>query len=205
MKMLLELDLPAGSTMLVEDGATLEASLNEELSAAFATILASTPDYSSVPQDDLDVMVAESGLDAASQSQVRASWAEPKKLALAQQARDAESLAMTARAALTIAEAADREGVSRSTVSRRIQRRELLTVAGARGRVLLPLWQFTQKGPLPGLEEIIPSLLGADPVGVTNLVAAPQELLGGASIVAWLTDGGDVTPVRDIVEAEARW
>lgn len=69
----------------------------------------------------------------------------------------------------------------------------------------IPTWQFKAPGLLPGLQEIVRELPRSyHPVSVHNLMTAPDEALGGLSLVQWFTDGHALAAVMEIVEGRSR-
>jgi len=113
--------------------------------------------------------------------------------------------AMAAAAAmantLSVPQAAARIGVDPSRIRQRFTRKTLFGVRTARGR-RLPRWQFTRRGVLASLEEVLvvldPEL---DVVTVGGFMAAPQVdlALGGRPVapLEWLAAGGEPAPVVD--------
>lgn len=76
-------------------------------------------------------------------------------------------------------------GVSKQAVSQRVHGRRLLALRTGSGRLVYPLWQFHEGGPLPGLAEVLEAA-GYDPgrpaTGwtVASWLATDDADLGGA-------------------------
>lgn len=175
-----------------------------DLALAMTEALASTRVWSAVPDADLELMLAESGLSADGQQQVRGSWDAPAKASVAE-VTNTLAAQLLAGDRLTTREVAARIGVSPSTVTRRIERRELLAVRDSRGRLLLPAWQFTRAAALPGWHEVAPALAGIDLRTVEAFLEAEQDELDGLSALAWLSAGRDPQPVAALAQTVTSW
>lgn len=109
----------------------------------------------------------------------------------------AKTLADTLASALTLEQAAQRLGVSRSRVSHRITEDTLwaFTVAGRR---YLPCWQFTDDGTLPGLVRVVPAIpRGLHPLALEAFMTTARPDFDGVSPVQWLESGGDPGLISD--------
>lgn len=113
---------------------------------------------------------------------------------------------------LSIAEAADRLGVTAARIRQRLGEGNLWAFSSGRNR-LLPPGQFTATGAVPHLEQVVP-LLAKDlhPLTVEALLTRPQPSLTvegrPVSIVQWLTGSAgsseDIERVADVITA-AEW
>jgi hypothetical protein len=97
--------------------------------------------------------------------------------------------------ALTVAEAARTIGVDNSRVRHRLLARRL-TGWKDRGGWRLPAWQFTERGVLPGLEQVLAALPIDQPaLVVAAFMTTPQEdLMARSRAISpseWLLAGGD--------------
>ncbi|HEY1570766.1 MAG TPA: DNA-binding protein [Pseudonocardiaceae bacterium] len=97
--------------------------------------------------------------------------------------------------ALTVTEAAHTVGVDSSRIRHRLLAGRLMGWKD-RGGWRLPVWQFTENGVLPGLEQVLSALPGDQPaLVVAAFMTMPQEdLLARARAISprdWLTAGGD--------------
>jgi hypothetical protein len=116
------------------------------------------------------------------------------------------------RSSLSIAQAADRLGVTAARIRQRLGEGTLWAFASGRNR-LLPPAQFTDTGAVPHLDQVMP-LLTKDlhPLTVQALLTLPQPSLTvegrSVSIVAWLTGSAgaaaDIEQVHDVITA-AEW
>lgn len=107
--------------------------------------------------------------------------------------------------ALTVDEAAERLGVSRSRVRQRAGDRRLWAIKRAH-RLLLPAIQFTDSGQVPGLDVVLATLPGdVHPLTVLGLLTTPQSDLRlenvEVPIIDWLAFGGDTRQALDVVDA----
>ena len=117
------------------------------------------------------------------------------------------------RSCLSVADAAQRLGVTTARIRQRLTDGTLWAFDSGRNR-LLPPAQFTETGAVPHLEKVLP-LLGKDlhPLTVQALLTQPQPSLtvGGGhpvSIVAWLTGcagtDAEIEQAADVIAA-ATW
>jgi hypothetical protein len=107
--------------------------------------------------------------------------------------------------ALTVTAAAARLGIDASRVRHRISARELYAVT-VHGRKRLPAWQFTARGPVPGLKQVLPALPhDLHPLEVEEFFTSPQPGLilrdEEVSPTEWLAGGGDTAVVRSAAES----
>lgn len=176
----------------------------DDLASAMTDALASTRIWSATPTADLDLMLAESGLDTHDQRAVRDYW-EGSARASIQEVTGTLASQLLAADRLSTREVASLLGVSPSTVTRRVLRRELLAVRDARGRLRLPTWQFVDSATLPGWNEVAPVLAGVDLRTVEAFLGVAQDELDGASALTWLTAGGDPQPVTALAQTVTSW
>lgn len=139
--------------------------------------------------------LGEAGLDLTPQE---ATEGDPRARAVAEQAvlRDT---------ALSVQQAADRIGVDTSRVRHRISDRRLIGWKD-RGGWRLPVWQFTDKDVLPGLETVLTAMPADQPALVlANFMTTPQEDLALAERPAnpreWLMAGGGAQRVAELASA----
>ena len=106
-------------------------------------------------------------------------------------------------AALSVADAAERLGVSQSRVRQKIADGSILTIPGGDGAHVLPSWQFAAGRLVPGLELIGAGAVGVHPLTLAAFMGRPDPDLQidgrSASPVDWLLGGGDVTVVAELV------
>ncbi|WP_347352182.1 hypothetical protein [Intrasporangium sp.] len=106
---------------------------------------------------------------------------------------------------LTTAEAAALTGKARSTITRRVESREMYAIRSD-GVLHLPAWQLTDEGrTVPGLREAlahVPETWG--PRRLRLFMTTPEHSLDGRSPVQWLLDGEDPRVVADLMDAETR-
>lgn len=105
--------------------------------------------------------------------------------------------------ALTVSEASKRLSVSPGRIRQRIAGRTLHALRVSGGGWRLPLWQFTDEGLLPGLEQVLPALPEQlHPMSVFGFMHQPfsdLDINGTAvSPVDWLATGGDAGPVAEL-------
>ncbi len=113
---------------------------------------------------------------------------------------------------LSVADAAERLGVTTARVRQRLTEGTLWVFTSGRNR-LLPPAQFTASGAVPHLDQVLP-LLGKElhPLTVQALLTEPQPSLivegRAVSIVAWLTgsagSAADIAQAADVITA-AGW
>jgi hypothetical protein len=66
---------------------------------------------------------------------------------------------------------------------------------------VFPRWQFKDGRPVPHLRRVIPALPeDLHPLDVEAFMTAPQETLGGRSVVDWLSSGGALEPVLELAD-----
>lgn len=114
------------------------------------------------------------------------------------------AFAALAATSLTVAEAAQRLGVTEGRVRHKIGRGDLYALPTGRRR--LPLWQFTPTGTLPGLAAVVRALPADEhPLAVLAFMTTPQpelEVQGRAvTPEQWLLAGGDPEPVAALASA----
>lgn len=107
--------------------------------------------------------------------------------------------AVLAESALTVAEAARRLNVDPSRIRHRLAERRL-TGWKDQGGWRLPSWQFGERGPLPGLDVVLPAVPPDQPALVVAafMNTAQSDLeIGGRPVTPrqWLLAGGDPVPV----------
>ncbi len=101
---------------------------------------------------------------------------------------------------------AQRLGISRREVRTRIAGSRLLGIKRDR-ELVLPAFQFTLQGLLPGLEEVLAAArpTGLHPVSLINFLRRPTYYLSCAdqplSPIEWLMNGGEVERVVPLVRA----
>jgi hypothetical protein len=105
--------------------------------------------------------------------------------------------------ALTVSEASKRLSVSPGRIRQRIAGRTLHALRVSAGGWRLPLWQFTDQGLLPGLEQVLPALPEQlHPMSVFGFMHQPVPDLDvngtAVSPVDWLATGGDAGPVAEL-------
>lgn len=133
-----------------------------------------------------------SGLERASDEEVARLLARRAALATAEVAR-----------ALDRTEVGERLGISPSRVSHRLAAGELFAFRIGPAKTLYPDWQFTARGTLPGLHEVVEALPGGVPAAlVRRFMTDPDDALEiGDDPVApreWLLQGGDVSRVVEL-------
>jgi hypothetical protein len=105
---------------------------------------------------------------------------------------------------LTVADAAARLDRTTSRVRQRLMERTLYAFRAPGGEWRIPDWQFTDAGPIPGLETVAPELpIGLHPLSVQGFMFAPNpDLVIGEDPVTpieWLATGGDAEVVAHLV------
>lgn len=110
----------------------------------------------------------------------------------------ARTLSEVLESTLTLDQAAEKLGISRSRLSHRLGEGTMWAVTIS-GRRRLPRWQVTPDGALlPGLAaivEVIPTAL--HPLAVEAFMTTPRPDFDDLSPVDWLVSGGDPAPVVD--------
>lgn len=139
--------------------------------------------------------------DQAGMGEDRSAWRR-------QVAARAARYAVLVQQSLPLAEAADRLGVSRSRLQQRVSTRSVWAIRDPTGRWRLPLIQFHHDRLLPGWAVISQALPeGATPLEVLGLLTTPQPELRvdgqPATIIDWLSTGGDPGPAATIAAAPA--
>ena len=153
-----------------------------------------------LPAGDAELLARHSGVEPRSQRGPDA--------AAAAAADAAAAVTALVAGALTVAEVAERAGVSPSRVRHWIADGQVHALRVG-GRNLLPTWQLGPDGrPLPHLGEVLDALPDdLHPLAVAGFFATPQpELdLGGRAVDAttWLLSGGRVDLVVDLAGALA--
>lgn len=142
--------------------------------------------------DETAAVFAEAGMSA-DQGRVRSTRAP---------ARTAMEYAQLLAQSFTVAQAAQRLGVSDARIRQRLAERTLYGFRGRRGWHL-PDFQFTPDGALPGLEQVVPALpVKLHPLSVAGFFRRPNPDLEGSdtplSVADWLAGGGDPGPVVDL-------
>lgn len=119
--------------------------------------------------------------------------------------RSAGMLGHIRATALPISEAARHLGVSDSRLRQRISQGDLLSIRGADGRShLIPAFQFTENGELPGLRKVLAAIRpDAKLLTIYGFFMAPQPDLedeAGKAMtpVEWLLAGEDVNAVAEL-------
>jgi hypothetical protein len=194
----------AALTALQDAGVAIsEEELDARIAAAIRDILGQSrleshePEFSS--QDR--AILSEGGFDL---SPRRPGEANPALLA-------AERYAALLASALTVTEAARRLGVDGSRIRQRLLARQLFGIRRRSGW-LLPRFQFTDRGLVPGIERVLPHLpAGLHPLVVAAWFATPHPdltLPGDTTEAAappreWLLAGGDPESAANLAEDAA--
>lgn len=116
----------------------------------------------------------------------------------------ASAYARMVAAALTVDECASLLGVTPGRVRQRVTDRSLHAIRSrVRGEWRLPRWQFDDKGPVAGLEAVLPRLPESlHPLAVEHFMTAPVPDLDvndtELSPLQWLQSGGDPRAVVDL-------
>lgn len=117
----------------------------------------------------------------------------------------ARSVGLLIADSLTAREAADRLGIDRSQISRRITQRTMwaFTLEGVQR---IPTWQFDGASLLPGLVEIVPSIPPHhSPIAVAALMRTEREEFDGISAIEYLKHGSDPALVARTLAELAQW
>lgn len=106
--------------------------------------------------------------------------------------------------ALTVAQVAQKLGVTESRVRQRVAQRSLYSVRSAHGTVF-PVFQFEDEGTIPGWDEVAPHFpADAHLVSVTRFMDATHEDLDvDGDVVSpreWLASGGSAEAVAELVD-----
>lgn len=110
----------------------------------------------------------------------------------------ARTLSDTLASALTLDQAADFLGLSRSRLSHRLADHSLWAFT-VHGRRYLPRWQFSADGrTIPGLAQVTPAIPATlHPLAVESFMTAPRPDFDGRTPVEWLSSGGDPALIAD--------
>lgn len=110
----------------------------------------------------------------------------------------ARTLSEALESTLTLDQAAEKLGISRSRLSHRLGEGTMwaFTISGRRR---LPRWQFTPDGALlPGLKAIVQSIPeNLHPLAIEAFMTTPRPTFDSLSPAEWLVSGGDPAPVLD--------
>lgn len=194
----------AVATALREAGVSIsEEELDERIAAAIREMLGQRPLESPVSEFSPAerAVLAEGGFDLGAR---RPDDAVPALFA-------AERYAALLASALTVAEAARHLGVDGSRIRQRLLARQLFGIRRPRGW-LLPRFQFTNTGLVPGIEQVLPRLSPElHPVVIAAWFATPHPDLARPgdpnetpiSPREWLLSGGDPGLVAELAEDAA--
>jgi excisionase family DNA binding protein len=113
--------------------------------------------------------------------------------------RTASKHAAILASSLTVREAAEILGVSEGRIRQKISERRLYSVRGEGGERRLPRFQFSPRGGVPGMEEVVRVVpRGVHPVALQNFFTSPnpdlyldEEEEVPISPRDWLLSGGD--------------
>ncbi|WP_114907917.1 hypothetical protein [Ornithinimicrobium murale] len=176
---------------------------------------APSPTAAPVPSDQLDAVLAASGLSADQLEETRREARDPglgARIAL-HDAGIAADLLRSSRTAQQVAELLDRDS---SNIRRGVQAGRYYAVRVA-GALRLPDWQFVERTtydytpgedavpdieivPLPNLSAVVAAIPeGLHPQVIAGFMDTPQPELDDRSPIEWLTGGGDPEPVSDLV------
>lgn len=119
------------------------------------------------------------------------------------------NLADQTRDSLSVEQAAELLLVDRSRVRHRVRDRALYGFKIG-GNLRLPTWQFHGHGPIPGLRAVLAALpTDLHPLEVAGFMTTPDPDLSVAdeplSPRGWLTGGGDVATVVELIEHLDAW
>lgn len=109
---------------------------------------------------------------------------------------------------MSTAEAAERLGIDRTAVTRRIGHGKLHGVKMDGGKFRIPRWQFSDvtAGLLPGLSTIVPAIPARYPPGQLDaFLHLENEDCDGRTPLAYLTAGGDATVVARLIAELDQW
>lgn len=176
---------------------------------------APSPAAAPLPDDQLDALMALSGLGQAEQEQARQEARDPE-LGARIAVHDARVAARLVQATYTTQQAAELLGRDPSNIRRGVQGGRYYAVRVA-GTLRLPTWQFVEEvtydytpgedavpdvevAALPNLEAIVAAIpRGLHPEAVSGFMSTGQAELDGRSPIEWLGGGGDPVPVRDLL------
>lgn len=106
-------------------------------------------------------------------------------------------------AALSVAQAAARLGVSQGRVRQQIRAREVASLPSNDGTHQLPAWQFLDDRLVPGLGTVLPQADGVHPLTLAHFMTRPDPdlVVDGDPVapVEWLAGGGNADLVADLV------
>ncbi|QDN60093.1 hypothetical protein [Streptomyces sp. S1D4-20] len=110
------------------------------------------------------------------------------------------------RSGISIEEAARRLLENPTEITNRINQRTLFGVSTAERGTVLPEFQFTTTGLLPGLEAVLPAVPSeTHPLGIVGFFNFPNPDLtlfdNAVSPTAWLLSGNPIEPVVDLARA----
>lgn len=86
-------------------------------------------------------------------------------------------------------------GISRQAIDKRLRLGKLLAIETGRHGRQLPVWQFTEGGVLPRMEEVLAALEGHDPWSMLAFFLSPNVITEGKRPLDLLRSGGNVEPV----------
>ena len=193
----------------VADGSLTSADLEDALAQALST----RPVVSSTTKEQRDILVAESGLKGEALDQLRTLADREDEHPVAAAARRtggntrmAVTAAVVAKlSSFTTSESGRFVGKDSSTITRWYRDGRLTGFKDARGGLRLPSWQFTERGLLPGMSEIVAHQGSLSLVSFAAIMTTPAESLDGVAPVDWLDAGGDVQPVVAILDGANNW
>ena len=103
--------------------------------------------------------------------------------------REREKLLQAEGGAVGVDEAAALLGISRQAVDKRRRAGKLIGLTLGRRGYVYPVWQFSQGGTLPGLEEVLTELRGHDPWMQVIFMLSENTRLGGLAPLHELRHG----------------
>lgn len=123
---------------------------------------------------------------------------EPGTMRQRRALRAARTLSETLGSALTLDEAAEKLGISRSRISHRLSDGSVWAITVSNQRHL-PKWQFTPEGrTIPGLQKIVPAIpQNLHPLAIESFMSTPRPDFDDRSPVEWLASGGNPAPVAE--------
>lgn len=106
----------------------------------------------------------------------------------------------------TTAQVAEKFSLQRANVRRSVINGSLYAVGRTRsGEHVLPRWQFTEDGPLPGLREVLAAFpTDYHPLDVATFMTTPDQALGDRTPAYWLATGGAVHAVAELADELGR-
>jgi len=90
---------------------------------------------------------------------------------------------------LTVSQVVKMLGISRQAIHKRCSKGKLIALSSSKRGYFFPQWQFTDKGILPGLEEVLAFLDEDDPWMQASFMLNPNIWLDGASPLEMLRQG----------------